>query len=220
MSASCKNLDAIHHRRVECRPTRLSTALALAIWLGLVSAGFAVLADYTSRPGRMEAPPAEWPVSAAVAPNRGGFTLLMFVHPHCPCSRASLHELFVLMRDAPPNVAVHLFFAQPDGFPDAWVEGHLWRWAGRMPGLTRHIDRGGREALLFQAHVSGCVVLYDAEPAPRFHGGITPGRGHQGDNRGRTAVLDFLWGRVPGSRRAPVYGCELHDEREARCCPS
>ena len=47
------------------------------------------------------------------------------------------------------------------------------------------------------ATTSGHVLLYDAGGVLRFAGGITDGRGHEGDNAGLDAALALLRGHVP-----------------------
>ena len=37
-------------------------------------------------------PPEPWPAAGALQLSTAGKTLVMFVHPHCPCTRASLGE--------------------------------------------------------------------------------------------------------------------------------
>jgi hypothetical protein len=60
----------------------------------------------------------------------------MFVHPHCPCSRASIHELARLMAQAGPALKADLFFYRPETETRQWVETDLWAEASVMPGVT------------------------------------------------------------------------------------
>ena len=58
----------------------------LVIWLVTVGWFAAVSAGFTTWHGA-ERPPLD-PTPAPGQPASGAWTLMMFVHPHCPCSRA------------------------------------------------------------------------------------------------------------------------------------
>jgi hypothetical protein len=71
------------------------------------------------------------------------------------------------------------------------------------------VDKDGKNAVAFGASTSGDVRVYDTSGALRFSGGITDGRGHEGDNTGLDSVLDLVRvGKSPVSA-TPVYGCSL-----------
>jgi hypothetical protein len=135
----------------------------------------------------------------------------MLVHPQCPCSRASIEELAVLMARSRGLVNAHVLMLKPEGQPEEWAQTDLWRSAAAIPGVTVTRDDGGREADLFEASYSGHALLYDAEGRLRFNGGITAARGHSGDNAGRDAVLEVVTRGTVKRGEAPVFGCSLHD---------
>ncbi len=72
-------------------------------------------------------------------------------------------------------------------------------------------DIQGREALRFGAATSGQTLLYDASGRLLFSGGITPARGHAGDNDGSDALLELLSGGSGRHHQTPVFGCSLRD---------
>jgi hypothetical protein len=76
-------------------------------------------------------------------------------------------------------------------------------------------DVDGTEARRFGALTSGQVVVYDADGRLRFSGGITPARGHAGDNAGRSAIIALLEGASSASVETPVFGCSLLDDRRS-----
>jgi len=194
---------------ITARPT-----LILATWLALAGVGLSTLWSYGSAPGDPGTPPASWPLSS-----RGGsvelrserFTLVMFAHPHCPCTRASLEELDRLMVHAGARVAATVLFFDSPAFDEAWNESDLYERARAIPGVACRRDPLGAEARRFGAATSGHVVLYRPDGSLAFAGGITPGRGHAGDNVGRTAILALLDGDADEARSA-VYGCRLLDD--------
>src|SRR5271166_3040387 len=109
---------------------------ATVLWLALVSAGSAVLLDYGLTPGAAGAAPAHWPRDSALTLNRHEAPLVMIVHPHCPCSRASLSELLALMTTAAGQVKAYVLFVRPPGVPRGWERTGLWRQAAAIPGVT------------------------------------------------------------------------------------
>jgi hypothetical protein len=52
-------------------------------------------------------------------------------------------------------------------------------------------------------------MVYDRSGALRFSGGITDGRGHEGDNAGLFSVLDLVRSGKSAVAATPVYGCSL-----------
>lgn len=182
------------------------------LWLALVGAGSAVLLDYGLTPGAADAAPRQWPPSSALTLNRTEGTLVMMVHPHCPCSRASLSELLALMTMAAGKVKADVLFVRPPGVARGWERTDLWRQAAAIPAVTVISDDGGREAARFGAATSGQTMLYDRRGALEFSGGITAARGRYGDNAGSIAIAALLSGTKDGTSaraRTPVYGCPL-----------
>src|SRR5207302_1046515 len=75
---------------------RSSTTLIAALgtlWLLSAGAGLAGLLNYANSPGAAATPPSHWPEDSRIERSPSRPTLVTFVHPHCPCSRASLEEL-------------------------------------------------------------------------------------------------------------------------------
>jgi hypothetical protein len=137
------------------------------------------------------------------------------VHPQCPCSRASLAELDRIMTRVSGRVSAHVLFLRPPGVPDGWERGTSWDGIARVPGISVHVDEGGREAALFGASTSGQIVVYDADGHLRFSGGITAARGHEGDNPGADAVVAVVQGGTAQAPRTPVFGCSLVEDSNA-----
>ena len=137
----------------------------------------------------------------------------MFLHPHCPCSRASLGELERLLAQVSKPPSVELVFLKPDGTPSDWAETDLWRSASAIPSAKVYCDKGGLEARRFNAATSGQTLLYDLEGRLRFQGGITVERGHAGDNPGRTALRELLQEGHSQQTKTPVFGCELFEDQ-------
>ncbi|HSY74262.1 MAG TPA: hypothetical protein VK810_02225, partial [Dongiaceae bacterium] len=89
--------------------------------------------------------------------------------------------------------------------------------ASTIPGLAIHEDMDGATAKQFGAKTSGFVVLYNAQGQLLFHGGITSGRGHIGDNTGESSIVALLDGHDNFVKQTPVYGCSLAGESCKSC---
>lgn len=176
-------------------------------WVAGVGTGLNRLWSYQSTPGPLAHAPAEWPARTWIDRRPGVPTLILALHPHCPCSQATVAELSRLVARAARTVSIHvLFVAAPDA-DSAWVHSPLWHAAAAIPGVQVARDDGS-EARRFGARVSGQLLAYDADGRLAFNGGITAARGHQGDNRGRSAVEAMLAGR-PHDSTSLVFGCFL-----------
>lgn len=184
-------------------------ASAAGFWLVTAVAGSVVLLDYQSRPSQTGRASVRWPAGAPVTRDPARATLVMFVHPHCPCSRASMGELAVLMARCEGRVAAHVLFFRPISLSDDWARTDLWRSAAAIPGVDVRFDLDGAAARAFGAETSGYTVLYDSNGQMLFHGGITAGRGHFGDNGGLSAVMSLLRHEVDGPQETDVFGCSL-----------
>ena len=193
----------------------LRTKFALCVaWLLVVGAGFVVIMNYQTTSGSVGITPKYWPAGTSLALDRSHDTLIMFAHPHCPCTRASVEELNRLLAKSSGRVAAQVLFFKPRGFPDNWTRTDLWRSAAAMPGVKVLEDLDGAQARLFGAETSGYVLLYDTRGQLLFKGGITGSRGHAGDNAGENAVCSLLAGQRVSLKQIPVYGCSLLDRCE------
>lgn len=192
-------------------PRRLGALSFGALWAASVTLGLGLLLIYETTPGARGEAPARWPDSSAIRRQPGVATLVMGVHPHCPCTRASLAELALLMARLKGQVRASVLFVSPPGAGDTWAATGLWRSAMEIPGVDAVADFGGREAALFGVETSGHTLLYDRDGVLLFSGGITPSRGHEGDSAGRTAIVSLVEkGRSPRNATA-VFGCPLHE---------
>lgn len=187
----------------------LILTLASALWLVCAVSGFVVLMDYQTAAGAKGATPAKWPEGGPLQLEEGRPNLVMFLHPKCACSQASMEELNRLLARAVVKPSVRLVFYKPSESADDWTATPLRRSAGLIPGAVIIDDTNAKDARLFGADTSGDTRLYDGKGNLLFDGGITPGRGHQGDNAGADAILRLLAGESAGVRQTPVYGCSL-----------
>ena len=181
--------------------------IAAIAWLALAAAGFVGLARYSSTPGGSDPSAAPgWPAATRLDPPAARPVLLLFLHPECPCSRATVEELAKVIARAPDAYDARALFV-----PLAAVASSpgLREAAARIPGLRLLDDPGGTEAARFGALTSGTVAVYGSDGRRRFFGGITAARAHEGDNEGSGALLALARGASPARTETPVYGCGL-----------
>jgi hypothetical protein len=190
--------------------------VAGTVWLAALGAGFTYLKTYSATPGVAAAAPEEWPRWTRIPPPQGHAVLVMTMHPHCPCTRASvteLNNLMALLRGS--NVKGYVLAVKPRDFPEAWIKTESYRSAERIPGVEVLVDEDGLEAGGFGAQTSGEVLLYDEHGRLQFAGGITPDRGHLGDSPGRQRILSLVKNGTADSHESLVFGCALG----ATSCP-
>ena len=190
---------------------------ALATTAGLFS-----LIVFDGTAGKQGPSPSLWPTSSSIRRDAGKLNLLVFAHPFCPCTRATLEELSRALsrvrrpdllrksRGGAPSVSVRVLFVRPSG--SAWTTAETWDRAASIPYTTAAWDDGGIEAQRFKAQTSGIVLLYDSAGRLLFQGGITGSRGHMGDNYGLPHLLAALDTGQPALAGSLVFGCSLATE--------
>lgn len=193
---------------------------AAAIWLTAVVIGSLVLIDHAARPGRVLEPVCSWPGDTTLPRRTDRLTLVMFAHPRCPCTRASISELAAIVRTGQASVDICVVFFCPGDGAGNWRDTELVRQARNIPQARVVFDVDGIEERRFRATVSGQVMMYDSAGNLLYAGGITAGRGHAGDSFGKAAVLSLL--REPPAKqpataiRFPVFGCALFASTDAK----
>jgi hypothetical protein len=196
---------------------RLGRALLFAfiiVWAIGVGLGLKNLTNYQVSAGTSAEPPKLWPEGTSIPRTKGQSTLVLLAHPHCPCTRATLGELAILMARNQGKVSAYVLFYKPSNFPDNWEQTDLWHSAAEIPGVTVMADSDGVEAKRFGSATSGQALLYGPEGDLQFTGGITASRGHSGDNAGRDAITDLLQNGKSDAKSTLVYGCSLNGKNQ------
>ena len=184
------------------------------VWAIALAGGMFLLMRYAAKPGESANPPQAWPAQSKVPRTDGRATLVMFAHPKCPCTRASISELEALMTHCQKRVSAFVLFVADCNAPSDWSRTDLWDSAAAIPGVQVLRDDGGDEAARFHAATSGQTVLYGANGNLLFHGGITSARGHAGDNFGVESIVSLVNAKAADRTETPVFGCSLE-----RCQP-
>lgn len=181
-----------------------------------MAGGLAVFWQYENKAGTAAVAPGAWPVDSKIVRPADRPTLIIIAHPHCPCTRATVHELERLMSEYPERLSAYVIFVRPNGVDQDWERTDNWEAAGRIPGVSVLVDDMGVEARLFDARVSGQTMLYSKNGDLLFTGGITAGRGLEGVSVGESAIAAIIDGEMPDVRSTNVYGCPLLED-EAYC---
>jgi hypothetical protein len=188
---------------------RFILGLAVAMWCLGVGLGVSHMLTFQLTPAPAGGAAERWPEGSHLPAPRSQPTLVVFVHPRCACSRATMAELSRLEAECADRLALQIAFVLPPGTHADWEQTALVRAANAIPGALVSLDADGEEAGRFGARTSGETLLYGADGRLLFHGGITPSRGHEGDNRGRAAIAALVnEGRADCAATA-VFGCSL-----------
>ena len=198
----------------EASPQRSNRTLVLLTiaWITLTGIGaFALLRHEFDGVSVVDAP-AQWPEAlGAFNPSGRDLTVVMAIHPDCPCTRASIEQLDRLLTRYPDAVqAIGLISDRVDGEAETLRQTDYWRRLDRMAGARPVRDVAGHWAKLLGAPVSGTVAVYDAGGALRFQGGLTASRGHDGPSRALSMLSAWAEGAsFPESVSLPAFGCAL-----------
>lgn len=199
--------------------TQFAWGLAIALW-GIFALGTWVWAtnyELTAKTERPSEIPNPWPTNSQLIPSVDRPTLLFFLHPQCPCSRASVHELERMLTGSGltpeqlPTLIVVPF--SPQKPTTDWMNSSTLGTAMTLPLAELFWDVDGVESARFAAATSGAVRLYAPEGRLLFAGGVTASRGHEGDNHGR----QLLWQQLvePSATLPecmPVFGCQIRND--------
>jgi len=188
----------------------LFTSLAVG-WAALIGLGVWAMARYETTPGPVGPVPVVWPRETSLVLTKDAATILVFIHPRCSCSEATLTELERLLNWGHGRVRALAIFAMPDNPGPAWANSSIVQRASEIPNMTIIQDRGGLEAHRFGALTSGFTEVFASTGALQFSGGITPARGQTGDSKGAQAIRDAIIQGTPRSRRTRVFGCQLEN---------
>lgn len=185
------------------------------IWFTVTMCGFWKALEYERSAAHVATPPDEWPVVGAPTRDPARPTLLLFVHPKCPCTRATLRELDRLLARQPGQLTVYAIFLRPETVSPGWEQTELWTYACEIPGVRAIADERDKWRKMFQMSSSGECLLYGRNGKLRFHGGITAGRGHEGYSESQTLLNAAISPESAPLRRTAVFGCGLECAKQS-----
>ncbi|MEM0984115.1 MAG: RedB protein [Planctomycetota bacterium] len=188
------------------------------VMIGLAVGGLGAMHVYMTSPSAVGEPPASWPLTS-IDRRDGAWTLVVAIHPKCPCTVASVAELTEVIRKSPADLdvvgIVRVPFTATDAVAASWTSTLLVESLRDATNDKVRIieDHTGTLAERFGALTSGHAILFDTDGTRRFEGGVTKARGMRGDNAGIAAVRALLDGREPAVTSTPVFGCPISSTR-------
>jgi hypothetical protein len=135
--------------------------------------------------------------------------IVMFAHPLCPCTRASLIKLGEVALQVKDQSQIRVVFVTRGLNPEDVTTSKTLALARQLKHVTTELDESGTEECLYQATVSGEVFAFDAQGERIFHGGLTSGRGHLGVASSQEYLEQLITGKATEPLDAAVYGCRL-----------
>lgn len=109
-----------------------------------------------------------------------------FAHPKCPCTQATIQEFQRIEARHPGAFETFVVFAIRKKRSGLEIVSTR-RTGARSAQRDDSFRPGGLEASRFQAAVSGQILLFSKDLHLLYSGGVTPARGHEGDNAGQEA---------------------------------
>lgn len=189
--------------------SKVPAALFLVTMLGL--SAFAV--NFKSCFNTNRAAAIRWPALAHLSRSQHVPTLVVFLHPHCHNSTATLFELEQLLPTLKGRVQIYITMYAPEDLGDSWSKKSVWRQATKMRNVNLYLDKNGEDSELFGAQSSGEMFLYDTSGDLLFHGGVTRTFGIAGQNKGAEALVAWLTqqSRSDIAHETPVWGRNLRN---------
>lgn len=184
----------------------------ISIWLAAIFLGLQALWRYEKTAAATNPEfERQWPRGCRLSLKEGK-TLMVFVHPKCPCTKAGLRELISLSQKE--RLDGYICAVVPADAPTDWLDDEFCRECKKIYGLQLLSDSKGQISKEFAASCSGEIFLFDKTGTLKFHGGINLARGHEGANDGLSSLQLALKGNE-ALESYPVYGCALLSSSEA-----
>lgn len=183
--------------------------LLFGLWLALLLCGVWVSLGFEKTPAKVIQSAGAVSSNSLNFSKSKEFQLVVFAHPQCACTKATLSELARFL-GRNKNVSGRVYFIVPKAFA-SWKNSETFKLASRISGVDVRIDNDGQLAKDFKASASGECFLFDRKSTLLFHGGITLARGHEGDNSGLEQLTAIVQRKSELTARNVVYGCSLFD---------
>lgn len=187
------------------------------VWLVGIAIGSYFMFQHEYTPGAQEPAPQQLPadLEKQFGASEKKLTLVMAVHPDCPCTSASIEQLdrFLALHEKDTR-AIALFWTDRSGNPpsNSLENNSYWQRLQKLDAVSLMKDPEGKTAESLGSLVSGTVTAYDAEGKLVFQGGLTATRGHAGPSPALDALNAILAGKpIPEISTTMSFGCSLND---------
>lgn len=183
--------------------------VAYVVWIGMLFIGHLVLFEYELTPSPLANTKRIFPHLSGVQLAHGRQNLVLFLHPACPCSVATVDEFHELMREGEKDSVGTVIFYMPPEMEGEWSVAPIIQSVKRIRNVSVEYDTDGSLAQTFGVTTSGHVLIYDGRGVLQFTGGITGSRGHSGDNHYLELAKQCILARKAKYTTTPVFGCSL-----------
>jgi hypothetical protein len=180
-------------------------SVALLTWGCALVGGFGLLIRYEATASQTGSPQA---AESTVFRDGNVFSVVIGLHPHCPCSRATVAELLKIYSHVPEKTKITALVFKPKTEADSWIECVSLSTLQKM-NATIVVDTDGERATSLGLNTSGQIQIYSPQGKLLYNGGITGARGHAGDNIGEGKALALLRGEIKFAESAPTFGCSI-----------
>ncbi len=195
------------------RPLRGPFPVRLAIvgcaWLGTICAGFVWLGLSDAQPGSRGAPPVQLAAVPELQADSGLVSLTCFIHPQCPCTRATLRDLERVATHVRETAQLRVVVAYPSDHPE-WMSTATVAFASTISGVRIVPDPGGLLTAACGVKTSGHTLIYGPEGDLRYSGGLVPLRNHEGNAETRDCVLQVIESQPKRPVQTPAFGCPMY----------
>lgn len=176
------------------------------LWILAIGFGMWKLLSFSATPGKVGRALANI-TETALPLDENRPTLIVFLHPKCSCSRATLSELEQLLPEIKGTKIILVFsHLKPE-----WKDSDLWRDAENLRGVHLYPDASGVETKKFGVATSGHTVLFNQDKELIFTGGITSSRGHIGENEGLIFLKKWHKTKTTPGFFSRVFGCGIFE---------
>ncbi len=179
------------------------------VWLNLILASIYYMSNYMFKESVESQAPSVFPANNWVKLNTRKNNLVLFLHPHCPCSFATVNELKRVL--ARTDVDLSVVFIDLDKSYDLSRQ-ELFKQVSQIKAAKIIIDKNNVMTKAFKVYTSGTILAYNKDGGLIFQGGITAGRGEEGDNLAKNKLVQSL--KCQKMSQAQVFGCSLLDSKD------
>lgn len=178
-------------------------------WLATIAFVFQAWMNYEHDPGRSGEIRSDWPADSCLRFDARNGTLVVFLHPYCPCSQSGMKKLERILAARSDKPTCYFLFSPLTGENHVETDSENWRMARALSKEGTQTDAEVREGDRFGAKTSGFVLFYDAARRLRFRGGITSERSGEQCNSFERLLAEAIAGTEFPLINTPVFGCPL-----------